>query len=69
MTDGPLSEGQRIGRYVVLRDVDGRVHAIAAGSVAAACETDAGTLVLLPGARMVHVPHDLATVLGWLDAR
>ena len=28
-----LSEGQRVGRFVVLRDIEGRVHAVAAGSV------------------------------------
>ena len=61
MTDAFLVEGQRFGRFVVLRDTDGRVYAIAAGAVAAACETDDGTLLMLPGA--------LTSVLGWLDGR
>lgn len=64
-----LHEGERVGRFVVLRDVDGRVHAVAAGSVGAVCETDDGTLLMLPGARMVHVPQSMATVLAWLDGR
>ena len=32
MTDEALVEGQRVGRYVVLRDVEGGLHAIAAGA-------------------------------------
>ena len=64
-----LSEGERVGRFVVLRDLDGRVHAVAAGSVAAVCETDDGALLMLPGARLLHVPQPMAVVLGWLDGR
>ena len=62
-----LCEGERVGRFVVLRDVDGRVHAVSAGSVAAVCETDDGTMLMLPGARMLHVPRPMAVVLAWLD--
>ena len=64
-----LSEGERVGRFVVLRDLDGRVHAVAAGSVAAVCETDDGALLMLPGARLVHVAQPMAVVLAWLDGR
>ena len=63
------SEGERVGRFVVLRDVEGRIYTVAAGSVAAVCETDDGTLLMLPGARLLHVPRPLATVLAWLDGR
>ena len=64
-----LEDRLRVGRFVVLRDLDGRTHAVAATSVGAMCETDDGTLLMLPGGRMVHVPQALATVLGWLDGR
>ena len=64
-----LSEGERVGRFVVLRDIEGRTHAVAAGSVGAVCETDDGTLLMLPGARLLHVPRPMATVLAWLDGR
>lgn len=64
-----LCEGERVGRFVVLRDVEGRVHAVAAGSVGAVCETDDGTMLMLPGARLLHVPRPMAVVLGWLDGR
>ncbi len=64
-----LEDGQRIGRFVVLRDLGGQLHAIAAGSVGAVCETEDGSLLLLPGGRLVHVGQSLATVLVWLDGR
>ena len=67
--DVRLEEGERVGRFVVVRDVEGRIHALAAGSVAAVCETDDGALLMLPGGRMVHVPRPLRVVLDWLDGR
>ena len=67
--EAPLSEGTRIGRYVIVRDIDGRTHAVAPNAIGAACETDDGTLLMLPGAKLVHVPRKLSTVLRWLDGR
>ena len=46
-----LVEGMRIGRFVVIRDVEGNRPAVAAAAVAALCETDDGTLLMLPGWR------------------
>ncbi len=37
-----LEEGERVGRFLILRDPDGVMHAVAAGSVAAVCQTDDG---------------------------
>ena len=65
----PLLEGTRIGRFVVLRDLEGRSLAVAAGSVSAVSETDQGALLMLPGGRMVQVPQAMETVLAWLDGR
>ena len=65
----PLLAGTRIGRFVVLRDLEGRSIAIAAGSVSAISETDDGALLMLPGGRMVQVPQAMETVLAWLDGR
>ena len=67
--DDTLNEGERVGRFVVFRDLEGNAHAIAASSVAAACQTDDGTMLLLPGGRMVHVPQAMPVVLAWLDGR
>lgn len=64
-----LHEGKRVGRFVVLRDIEGRMHAVAAGSVAAVSDTDDGALVMLPGGRMLHVPQSMGVVLAWLDGR
>lgn len=67
MRNETLAEGTRIGRFVVLRDLDGKTYAVATGSVAALCETEDGALLMLPGGRMVHVPQPMEVVLGWLD--
>ena len=64
---GELEAGMRVGRFVIVRDVEGRTHAVSATGVSAAFETDDGTLLLLPGGRMIHVPDGLVAVLGWID--
>ena len=54
-------------RYVVIRDCDGRRHAVARHAVSAVHEKeDGGSVLLLPGGRMVQVEDDLDTVLAWL---
>ena len=65
----PLAEGERVGRYLIIRDVDGRRHAIGAGTVSAVTETDDGSLLLLPGGRLIQVPWEMGWVLDWLDGR
>lgn len=67
--DDDLHDGGRVGRFVVLKDVDGTTHAVAAGSVAAVCQTDDGSMLMLPGGRLLHVPQPLSLVLAWLDGR
>ena len=69
MTGFALSEGERVGRFVVLRDRDGLVHAVATGSVGALCETEDGVLLLLPGGRLIHVARPMPIVLAWLDGK
>ena len=61
-----LEEGSRIGRYVLLRDADGRLHALSATAVAALCETDDGCLLMLPGGRIMRVTHSMPRLLAWL---
>ena len=53
----------------MVRDVEGRAHAVASVAVAAVSDGDDGVLLLLPGNRVLRVPQGLGTVLGWLDAR
>ena len=71
--DGPgsdgLCEGQRVGRFVLLRDVDGRLHAVAAGAVGAVCEVDDGAIVMLPAGRLLHTAKSMDTVLRWLNGQ
>lgn len=69
MTGHCLEEGARVGRFVVLRDVEGRAHAVAATAVSAVCETEDGALLLLPGGRMIKVERSFEVVLGWLEMR
>lgn len=64
-----LEEGERVGRFVILRDTDGTTHAVAAVSVAAVCQTEDGALLMLPGGKLLHVPQPLRLVLAWLDGR
>lgn len=61
-----LEDGSRIGRYVLLRDTDGCLHALSATAVGAVCECDDGCLLLLPGGRLLRTTHALARVLAWL---
>ncbi|WP_270933298.1 hypothetical protein [Falsiroseomonas oryzae] len=63
-----LQDGMRIGRYLVLRDAEGRQLAIAAHAVAAASALDDGTLLMLPAGKLAVVPHPFARVVGWLAA-
>jgi hypothetical protein len=68
--DGDLTAGTRIGRYLVLQDIDGRRHALSATAVHGACEAEDGdTVLFLPGGRALRIDVPLATVLGWLDGR
>ena len=67
--DGRLREGERLGRFVIVRDLEGRLHALSSTAVSAACETEEGTLLMLPGGRMVHLGQPLATTLIWLEQR
>ena len=67
-TDG-LEEGDRVGRFLILRDQDGCLHAVAAGAVSVLREADDGTLLMLSGGRMLSVPRAMRTLLEWLDGR
>ncbi len=64
--DMDLEEGQRVGRFLVLRDVEGQRHAVAIGAVSALGETDHGVILLLPGGRLIQVPQSMECMLGWL---
>lgn len=51
----------------MIRDRDGRRTAVTRYAVSTVCETDeGGSLLLLPGGRVLHVEEGLDTVLGWL---
>ncbi len=55
------------GRFVIVRDRDGCRKAVARHAVSAVCETEeGGSVLMLPGGRMIQVEEDLDTVLQWL---
>ena len=64
-----LHEGERVGRYVIMRDQDGCLHALAAGHVGVLREVDDGTLLMLSGGKILLVNRSMRTVLMWLDGR
>ncbi len=67
MTEICLVEGTRCGRYVLVRDREGTLHAVAASAVVALCEHEGTTTMLLPGGRVIVVEVGLPVVLGWLE--
>ncbi|MBL6078191.1 hypothetical protein JMJ56_09255 [Belnapia sp. T18] len=63
-----IEEGMRIGRYLIVRDVDGRFHALSAAAVLAVCDDSCGgSMMLLPGGRAVRLDQSIETVLTWLN--
>ena len=40
MRNGALAEGTRVGRFVVLRDLDGRTYAVVTSLGPVLCETE-----------------------------
>ncbi len=67
MSSDDIRDGDRYGRFVVLRDADGALHAVTAAAVSAVCEVDGSSLVLLPGGRMLRIEQPLLTVLSWFE--
>ena len=64
-----LEEGQRVGRFLLVRDQDGCLHAVASSAIGLLREDDEGTLLMLSGGRMLSVPRTMRTLLAWLDGR
>ncbi len=65
--DPPSRDAPGHSRFVVVRDRDGCRKAVARHAVSAVSETEeGGSVLMLPGGRMIHVEEDLDTVLQWL---
>lgn len=63
-----LQEGERMGRFVAVRDADGLMHAISASAVVAVCSAaDGGCVLLLPGGRLMRVERSVREVVGWFE--
>lgn len=65
---GDIVAGERVGGFVMLTDGDGLRHAIKSGAVLAlseADETGGGTVMQLPGNRVVTIHLPIDEVLSW----
>ena len=62
-----VQEGDRVGRFVVFRDRDGHLLAIAPGAVSAIYETEEGRVLIQFGGKLILVDQSITTVLAWLD--
>ena len=62
----PHSPPERIGRFLLLRDFEGRLMAVSPTALLVAAATDdGGTLAILAGGRSVRFEEDVETVAGW----
>ena len=58
----------RIGRFLLLRDHEGRLMAVSATALLVAAATDdGGTVAVLAGGRSVRFEEDVETVAGWFS--
>jgi hypothetical protein len=56
----------RIGRFLLLRDAEGRLVAVSANALLAAAATDdGGTVAVLAGGKALMFSEDVPTVVGW----
>ncbi len=69
MNPPELKEGDRVGRFVMFRDRDGHLVAVAAGAVSGICEIDEGGVLIQFSGKLVHVDQPMVKVLAWLDGR
>lgn len=62
----PPSYVGRIGRFLLLRDAEGRLVAMSSSALLVAAATDdGGTVTVLAGGKALMFPEDVPTVVGW----
>ena len=60
---------ERLGRFLLVRDVEGTLYAVAPRAVLVAVATeDGGSVAFLSGGRAVRFAEDVRTVAGWFSA-
>ncbi len=63
-----MDDGAQLGRFILVRDIDGRLHALSMSAVVAICAVeDDGSVLLLPGGRVVRLAQDVMQVAGWFS--
>ena len=59
---------ERIGRFLLLRDAEGRLVAVSPNALLVAAATDdGGTVAVLAGGKALMFAEDVATVVGWFS--
>ena len=59
---------ERLGRFLLLRDLEGTLYAIAPLAVLVAAATeDGGTVAMLVGGRAIRFSEDVRTVAQWFS--
>lgn len=61
-----MESGTRIGRFVVVRDVDGRLHAIALGAISAVSDDGEGGAMLMVHGMRLHVEQSVEAIMVWI---
>jgi len=63
-----MDGSEKIGRFVLFRDIEGRMHALSPTAVSAICDTgDGSSVLLLPGGKVIVVEHEVPQVAAMLS--
>lgn len=63
-----MGNGERVGRYVMLRDLEGRLHALSPNAVCAICDNgEGGSVLMLPGGKFIQVEREVEQVAAMLS--
>ena len=62
------SDVERLGRFLLLHDAEGRLVAVAPTALLVAAATDdGGTVAVLAGGKALRFDEDVPTVVGWFS--
>jgi hypothetical protein len=61
-----VQEGERVGRFVLVRETEGHWHALSMQAVYAISELDDGCVLALYGGKLLRLSQPMDTVLAWL---
>lgn len=63
-----MDVGERVGRFLLIRDVEGRIHGIVPTAISAVCDDgDGGSVLVLPAARLLRTDTSVVEMLRLLS--